>query len=63
LCCALNPDEPFLFKLHAPHRFIAGAEFLAHRTIMPVSLARQAFEEKNGSASLRGTRQSPHSFA
>ena len=59
----LKPGEPFLFKLHAPHHFIAGGGFFAYTTIMPVSLAWEAFEEKSSSDSLRGTRRrSPHSL-
>jgi putative restriction endonuclease len=54
---ALRPGEPFLFKLHAPHHFIAGGGFFAHSTIMPVSLAWEAFGEKNGATSLREMRR------
>ena len=54
---ALSPGEPFLFKLHAPHHFIAGGGFFAHSTIMPVSLAWEAFGEKNGAGSLREMRR------
>ena len=48
---ALQPGEPFLFKLHSPLSFIAGGGFFAHSTILPVSLAWQAFQEKNGASS------------
>jgi putative restriction endonuclease len=54
---ALSPGEPFLFKLHAPHHFIAGGGFFAHSTIMPVSLAWEAFGEKNGAGSLSEMRR------
>ena len=48
----LNPGEPFLFKLHAPHHYIVGGGFFAHSTILPVSLAWKAFAAKNGTNTL-----------
>lgn len=48
---ALVPGEPFLFKLHSPYDFIAGGGFFAHSTILPISLAWDAFGEKNGAGS------------
>ena len=54
---SLQPGEPFLFKLHAPQHFIVGGGFFAHNTILPVSLAWEAFGEKNGAASLREMRR------
>jgi len=50
--CALKPGEPFLFKLHSPLNYIVGGGFFAHSTILPISLAWQAFGVKNGAASL-----------
>lgn len=49
---ALSPGEPFLFKLKYPVNAIAGGGFFAHSSILPISLAWEAFEEKNGAASL-----------
>jgi len=49
---ALQPGEPFLFKLHSPHNFIVGGAFFAHSTILPVSLAWETFHIKNGADSL-----------
>jgi putative restriction endonuclease len=49
---ALQPGEPFLFKLHSPRNFIVGGGFFAHRSALPVSLAWEAFGAKNGAASL-----------
>jgi putative restriction endonuclease len=46
----LVPAELFLFKLHAPENFIAGGGFFTHSSILPVSLAWEAFGEKNGAA-------------
>jgi len=48
---ALQPGELFLFKLHSPRDYIAGGGFFAYSTILPVSLAWDAFEEKNGASS------------
>lgn len=45
---ALNPGEPFLFKLHSPLNFIAGGGFFVKHSIIPISLAWEAFEQKNG---------------
>src|SRR3989338_5502692 len=49
---ALSPGEPFLFKLHSPRNFIIGGGFFAHYSELPVSLAWNAFEEKNGARSI-----------
>ncbi|HOO47323.1 MAG TPA: HNH endonuclease [Deltaproteobacteria bacterium] len=49
---ALEPGELFLFKLHSPKNFIVGGGFFAHSTILPVSLAWNSFEIKNGATSL-----------
>ena len=49
---AISEGELFLFKLHSPHDFIAGGGVFFYSNILPVSLAWQAFEEKNGAASL-----------
>jgi putative restriction endonuclease len=49
---AIQPGELFLFKLHAPDNFIVGGGVLGHASILPVSLAWEAFGDKNGGASL-----------
>lgn len=49
---AIQPGEPFLFKLHSPRNYIVGGGFFAHWSPLPVSLAWEAFGEKNGAASL-----------
>jgi len=54
---ALSPGQPLLFKLHAPENFIAGGGFFAHASLLPVSLAWEAFEDKNGATSLLEMRQ------
>jgi putative restriction endonuclease len=47
---ALAPGEPFLFKLHSPQNFVVGGGFFAHSSVLPASLAWEAFGEKNGTA-------------
>jgi len=54
---ALQPGELFLFKLHSPYDYIAGGGFFAHSTLLPISLAWDAFQEKNGANSLLEMRQ------
>jgi len=49
---ALRPGEPFLFKLHSPRNRIVGGGVFAYATILPVSLAWEAFGDKNGANSL-----------
>lgn len=49
---ALQPGELFLFKLHAPINMIAGGGIFASSTIMPLSLAWEAFGANNGVTSL-----------
>ena len=51
---ALNLGDPFLFELYAPEHFIVGGGFFAHSTFFPISLARDSFRKKNGSASFDG---------
>jgi putative restriction endonuclease len=49
---ALSVGEPFLFKLHSPLNFIVGGGFFMHSSLLPCSLAWEAFGEKNGADSL-----------
>jgi putative restriction endonuclease len=53
---ALRPGELFLFKLHSPRNFIVGGGFFAHWSALPVSMAWDAFGEKNGAGSLEEIR-------
>jgi putative restriction endonuclease len=48
---ALSPGELFLFKLHRS-RFIVGGGVFTHSTLLPVSLAWEAFGFGNGATSL-----------
>jgi putative restriction endonuclease len=45
---ALEPNELFLFKLHSPLNYIVGGGFFVRHTLLPLSLAWEAFEQKNG---------------
>ncbi|MER9853751.1 MULTISPECIES: HNH endonuclease [unclassified Mesorhizobium] len=49
---ALQPGELFLFKLHAPINMIVGGGVFASSTVMPLSLAWEAFGKSNGVTSL-----------
>lgn len=53
----LGVGHPFLFKLHAPENFIAGGGFFTHASLLPSSLAWEAFGEKNGAASIEEMRR------
>ena len=53
---ALESGEPFLFKLHYPEHFIVGGGFFAHASIFPVSMAWDAFGEKNGATTFEQMR-------
>ncbi len=53
---ALRQGELFLFKLHAPRNFIVGGGLFWHATILPVSIAWDAFGAANGARSLEEMR-------
>ncbi len=57
LFTTLDVGHPFLFKLHAPENFIVGVAFFTHASLLPSSLAWEAFGEKNGAASLEEMRR------
>lgn len=44
----IQTGDLFLFKLHSPLDFIAGGGFFQRHSLLPLSLAWQAFGEKNG---------------
>lgn len=48
---ALSRGQPLLFKLKSPTNAIAGGGWFHHYTSLPVSLAWDAFGEKNGAVS------------
>jgi putative restriction endonuclease len=47
---ALSAGELFLFKLHAPDHFIVGGGIFTHDTLLPCSLAWEAFGQANGAS-------------
>lgn len=49
---ALNENDIFLFKLHAPQNYIVGGGFFVKYSLLPTYLAWGAFGEKNGTNSL-----------
>jgi putative restriction endonuclease len=51
---SLPPGSPFLFKLRSPHNHIAGGGYFLRYTTLPISLAWDAFGEKNGTLSRDG---------
>lgn len=55
--CALQPGELFLFKLHSPENFIVGGGIFSHASLLPLSIAWEAFGEKNGVESAKEMRQ------
>jgi len=52
---ALTPGEFFLFKLKGDTR-IAGGGVFTHASLLPVSLAWEAFKEKNGASTFESMR-------
>jgi putative restriction endonuclease len=49
---ALQPGELFLFKLKSPRNVIGGFGVFSHASNLPLSLAWEAFGEKNGVSSI-----------
>lgn len=50
---AIPPGAPFLFKLHSPLNYVAGGGFFLRQSFLPLSLAWEAFGQKNGCASFQ----------
>jgi len=48
---ALQPGEIFLFKLHSPRNYIVGGGVFSSYSVLPISMAWEAFGEKNGAES------------
>jgi putative restriction endonuclease len=48
----LKPGAPFLFKLKSPYNAIAGIGFFSSHSILPLDVAWNIFEERNGVESL-----------
>ncbi len=60
---ALQPNEIFLFKLHAPDNFIVGGGIFIRQSSLPCSLAWEAFGTKNGVESLAALVQRVRRYA
>lgn len=54
---ALRPGDLFLFKLKAPWNAIAGGGVFAHASLAALSLAWEAFGQKNGNPDLAAMRR------
>lgn len=54
---ALDPGEPFLFKLKSPFNAIAGGGFFVRFTQLPLTLAWDVFGLKNGASDFRSFAQ------
>jgi putative restriction endonuclease len=54
---ALQPGEPLLFKLKAPHNAIAGFGFFAHYSTLPVSMAWDVYGPANGAPTFETMRE------
>ena len=54
---ALQPGEPFFFKLKAPRNAIGGFGFFAHYSKLPVSMAWEIYGIANGARSYREMRE------
>ncbi len=48
---ALQPGEMFLFKLHSPLNYVVGGGVFTHSSLLPISLAWEAFGVGNGALS------------
>ena len=53
---SLKTGELFLFKLHSPQNFVVGGGLFTHSSILPVSLAWEAFGDKNGTGTFEAMR-------
>jgi putative restriction endonuclease len=58
----LQPGEPFLFKLHYPQNFIVGGGFFVKYSRMPLSIAWEIFETKNGASNIMTFAQDIHRY-
>jgi putative restriction endonuclease len=59
---AIQPSDLFLFKLHSPNNFIVGGGFFVRHSFLPVSLAWEAFENKNGTSDYLSFRNAIHKY-
>jgi putative restriction endonuclease len=59
---ALNQGDMFLFKLHSPYDYIVGGGFFIKFSILPTSLAWDAFGIANGALSLTELKNKIYSY-
>jgi putative restriction endonuclease len=59
---AIQPNNLFLFKLHSPNNFIVGGGFFVRHSFLPVSLAWEAFGNKNGTSNYIDFRNAIHKY-
>jgi putative restriction endonuclease len=59
---AIEEGSPFLFKLHSPENYVVGGGFFVRHSILPLSLAWDAFETKNGAPDLATFHQQIHRY-
>ncbi len=54
---AIQPWESFLFKLHSPLNFIVGGGLFVKYSQLPLSIAWETFQEKNGAGDFQSFRE------
>ena len=59
---AIEANDLFLFKLHSPLNYIAGGGFFVRHVSLPVSLAWEAFGNKNGTGDYYGFLNAIHKY-
>src|SRR5690554_2930887 len=59
---AIQANDLFLFKLHSPNNFIVGGGFFVRHSLLPVSLAWEAFGNKNGTSDYVDFRNAIHKY-
>lgn len=59
---AIQQNDLFLFKLHSPHNFIVGGAFFIRHSFLPISLAWEAFGNKNGTRDYLSFRNAIHKY-
>jgi putative restriction endonuclease len=59
---AIQGNDLFLFKLHSPNNYIVGGGFFVRHSFLPVSLAWDAFGNKNGTSDYMSFRNAIHKY-
>ena len=59
---AVAQNDLFLFKLHSPQNYISGGGFFLKHSLLPVSLAWEAFGNKNGIEDYNSLSQAIHKY-